>query len=133
LRKGRATEALRLLDQVQGEVPLELVYLKPFVTVREYGQEHARYIRAEALLALRRYDEALRWFETSFQGSPAELVYLAPSHLRRAQIFESRGEREKAAAHYRAFLSLWREADPSLRATVTEANGRLARLAGGSR
>jgi tetratricopeptide (TPR) repeat protein len=133
LRKGRATEALRLLDRVQGEVPLELVYLKPFVTVREYGQEHARYIRAEALLALRRYDEALRWFETSFQGSPAELVYLAPSHLRRAQIFESRGEREKAAAHYRAFLSLWREADPSLRATVNEANGRLARLAGGSR
>ena len=129
LRNGRPAEALSLLEPVQGEIPLELVYLKVFATVREYGQEHARYLRAESLFALRRYDEALRWFQTSFQGSPAELVYLAPSHLRQAEIFAARGETEKAAAQYRRFLALWREPDPPLRATVNDAQRRLAGLA----
>ena len=130
LRNGRAAEALTLLERVQGEVPLELVYLKAFATVREYGQEHARYLRAEALFALRRYDEALRWYQTSFQGSPAELVYLAPKHLRQGQIFEARGEREKATTHYRHFLALWRRPDPPLGATVSDARSRLGKLTG---
>ena len=125
LRNGRAAEALALLEQVNGEVPLELVYLKVFATVREFGQEHARYLRAEALMALRRYDEALRWYQTSFQGSPAELVYVAPSHLRQAQIHEARGEREKAAAHYRRFVDLWAAADPPLQSTVNNARAKL--------
>jgi hypothetical protein len=33
LRNGKAAEALTLLDHVQGEVPLELIYLKVFATV----------------------------------------------------------------------------------------------------
>jgi len=133
LRNGRPSEALARLDGVQGEVPLELVYLKVFATVREFGQEHARYLRAEALMALRRYDEALRWYQASFQGSPAELVYLAPSHLRQGQIHETRGENEKAAIHYRRFLELWTDPDPALRATVSETRTTVARLTGGAR
>jgi tetratricopeptide (TPR) repeat protein len=132
LRNGKPAEALALLERVQGDVPLELVYLKAFATVREFGQEHARYLRAEALMRLRRYDDALRWYQTSFQGSPAELVYLAPVHLREGQIFEARGEREKAAAHYRRFIALWGNADPSLTPMVKDARDRLSRL-GGSR
>ena len=128
LRNGKATEALALLERVQGDVPLELVYLKVFTTVREFGQEHARYLRAEALMELRRYDDALRWYQTSFQGSPAELVYLAPSHLREGQIFEARGEREKAATHYRRFLTLWGDSDTPLRDVVTDARDRLSKL-----
>jgi tetratricopeptide (TPR) repeat protein len=130
LRTGKAAEALALLEHVQGEVPLELVYLKVFATVREFGQEHARYLRAEALMALRRYDDALRWYQTSFQGSPAELVYLAPAHLREGQIFEARGEREKAATHYRRFVALWGNADTPVAAVVTDARSRLSRLTG---
>lgn len=128
LRTGKAAEALVLLERIQGDVPLELVYLKVFATVREFGQEHARYLRAEALMALRRHDEALRWYQASFQGSPAELVYLPLSHLRQAQIFESRGERDKAAKHYQRFLELWRDADPPLGGTVADARRRLAAL-----
>ena len=130
LRAGKAGEALTLLEGVQGEVPLELVYLKVFATVREFGQEHARHLRAEALMQLRRYDEALRWYQTSFQGSPAELVYVAPIHLREAQIFEARGEREKAATHYRQFLALWANPDMPLASVVTDARSRLSRLSG---
>lgn len=130
LRNGKAAEALTLLERVQGEVPLELVYLKVFATAREFGQEHARYLRAEALMELRRYDDALRWYQTSFQGSPAELVYLAPGHLRQAQIFEARGDREQAATHYRRFVGLWRNADAPLASVVSDAQERLSRLAG---
>jgi tetratricopeptide (TPR) repeat protein len=132
LRNGKAAEALALLERVQGDVPLELVYLKVFATVREFGQEHARYLRAEALMELRRYDDALRWYQTSFQGSPAELVYLAPGHLRQGQIFEARGEREKAATHYRRFMALWGNSDTPLASVVSDTRDRLSRL-GGSR
>ena len=128
LRNGRPEEALALLEPVRGEVPLELVYLKVFATVREFGQEHARWLRAEALLSLRRYDEALRWYSTSFQGSPAEMVYLAPGHLRAARAFEARGERDKAALHYRRFVELWTSPDLPLQATVAEAKSRIAAL-----
>jgi tetratricopeptide (TPR) repeat protein len=128
LRNGRPAEALALLEQVPGDVPLELVFQKAFATVREYGLEHTRYLRAEALFAQKRWDDALRWYRTSFQGSPAELVYLAPSHLRRAQIFEATGERDRAATHYRRVVRLWSDADPALRATVEQANARLAAL-----
>ena len=128
LRTGKAAEALTLLERVQGQVPLELVYLKAFATVREFGEEHARYLRAEALMELRRYDDALRWYQTAFQGSPAELVYLAPGHLRQAQIFEARGEREKAATHYRRFVALWGNADTPLAGAVSDARSRLSRL-----
>ena len=129
LREGNAADALALLEDVRGEVPLELVYLKVFATVREFGQEHARYLRAEALMALRRYDEALRWYQTSFQGSPAELVYLAPVHLRQAQIFEARGDRAKAVTHYRRFAELWSEPDAPLVPSVSDAKTRAGRLA----
>ena len=129
LHEGNAADALALLEGVRGEVPLELVYLKVFATVREFGQEHARYLRAEALTALRRHDEALRLYQTSFQGSPAELVYLAPVHLRQAQIFEARGDREKAVTHYRRFAELWREPDAPLVPTMNDAKTRAGRLA----
>jgi tetratricopeptide (TPR) repeat protein len=126
LRDGNAEEALALLERVQGDVPLEFVYLKIFATVREFGLEHARYLRAEALMELRRYDDALRWYQTSFQGSPAEMVFLAPAHLREGQIFEARGEREKAVAHYRRFVALWQNADPPLRSMVTNARAKIS-------
>ena len=79
-------------------------------------------------MELRRYDDALRWYQTAFQGSPAELVYLAPGHLRQAQIFEARGEREKAATHYRRFVALWGNADTPLAGAVSDARSRLSRL-----
>lgn len=132
-RNGKAAEALALLEPVQGEVPLELANYKVFATVREFGQEHARYLRAEALVSLRRYDDALRWYRTAFQGSPAEPVYLAPGHLRQAQVHEARGEREQAATHYRHFVELWKDSDPPVRAIVTEAREKLARMTDGGR
>jgi len=129
LREGHAAEALRLLSSANGAVPLELVYAKPFVNSREYTQEHARYLRAEALLATGRNEEARRWFEHSFQGSPSEIAYLAPVHARLAGILERAGLRSEAMAHNRSVVTLWRESDPALQPRVADAAASLKRLA----
>ncbi|HEX5574334.1 MAG TPA: hypothetical protein VFX42_00570 [Gemmatimonadales bacterium] len=43
LRRGRASEALKLLESVSGAVPVEVLALPVF------SEEVARYLRAEAL------------------------------------------------------------------------------------
>ena len=78
----RYADVLKLLELADGSIPLELVQARPFVNTRPFTQEHARFLRAEALRALGRGDEARRWLEYGFQGSPWELVYLAPVEQR---------------------------------------------------
>jgi hypothetical protein len=51
---GRTNEGLTLLEGIQGEVPLELIWL-PF-----FSEEHARYLRARLLYQAGRDEEALR-------------------------------------------------------------------------
>lgn len=75
MKQNQPARALSLLAPADGQVPLELVVVRPFVHARQYTQEHARFLRAEALRALGRADEAKRWSAASFQGSPLELVY----------------------------------------------------------
>jgi len=128
LRRGRPDEALAQLGAVTGNVPLELVIVKPFVNAREYTQEHARYLRAEALIAKGRDNEARRWLETSFQGSQAEVVYLSPVHLRLAWIHERQGNRASAVEHLRSFTTLWKDADAELQPQVVEARAALQKL-----
>ena len=132
-RRGRAADALTTLESVRGAVPLELVNVPLYATVREYAQEHARFLRGELLYLLGRDAEALRWLETSFQGAPNEFVYRAPLHLLQGKIYERLGDRTKAAQHYDRFLNLWKDCDPELWPKVQEARARLAALRGGSR
>lgn len=124
LRRGNAADALKLLEPVKGEVPPELI-TAPF-----FSQEGSRYLRAEALYQLGRNEDALRWFTHSFEGTPNELAYLAPSHLRRAELYERLGDRKQAVEHYGHFIRLWNSCDPELRPRVTEARARLASLVG---
>jgi tetratricopeptide (TPR) repeat protein len=125
---GSAEQLRQVLERVQGEVPLELVSVPAYANLREFTQEHARHLRVLMLGAQRNHREALRWIETSFQGAPSEMVYLAPMHLQRAEIYEGLGEREKAVEHYRRFVALWRDCDPALRPVVEGAKAELARL-----
>jgi tetratricopeptide (TPR) repeat protein len=124
LKRGNAADALKLLEPVKGEVPPELI-TTPF-----FSQEGSRYLRAEALYQLGRDQDALRWFTHAFEGTPNELVYLAPSHLRQAELYERLGDRKQAVEHYSRFIQLWNSCDPELRPRVTEARARLASLVG---
>ena len=78
-----------------------------------------RFLHAELLHALGRDEEALAWYD-SFVG-PYDLPYLAPAHLRRAQIYKKLGNQERARFHYQRFLALWKNCDPEFRAVVQNA------------
>jgi tetratricopeptide (TPR) repeat protein len=80
-----------------------------------------RFFRAELLHRLRRDDEAIGWYRSIAERASYELVYLAPAAYRLGKIFEARGDSEAAEESYRRLISLWREADPELRAPVAEA------------
>jgi eukaryotic-like serine/threonine-protein kinase len=54
--------------------------------------------------------------------------FKAPIHERLAQLYERRGDRARALAHYTAFVNEWREADPELQPRVRAARTAIARL-----
>ncbi|HEX5963304.1 MAG TPA: BTAD domain-containing putative transcriptional regulator [Gemmatimonadales bacterium] len=115
---GRAQQALADLDAAGWEAAASVFA----------AEAYDRYFRAELLERANREDEALGWFRSMAERAAYELVYLAPSHLRQAQIYDRRGERNLAARHYRRFIDLWRDADPELQPVVEGARSRLAAL-----
>ena len=53
---------------------------------------------------------------------------LAGSHKRLAELYDAKGDREKAKSHYAEFIELWKNADPDLQPLVQKAKVRLAQL-----
>jgi hypothetical protein len=96
---------------VDHRIPLELIALARPAHVREFGLEHARYLRAVALAALGRDAEALTWFRFGLRGSPQEYLYLGPVHVQLGELFERMAQPDSGAAHNRKFLELWGHAD----------------------
>jgi DNA-binding SARP family transcriptional activator/TolB-like protein len=121
---GRRKEALRLLDQARywtGDSRRHENGDSPF-----FIQLHERFARAELLYELGRPGDALPWYRAlSYDGA---FLYTAPAHFRLAQIYEGRGDRRDAIAHYSRFLELWRDSDPALQPLVQQARHALTRL-----
>jgi tRNA A-37 threonylcarbamoyl transferase component Bud32/tetratricopeptide (TPR) repeat protein len=55
-------------------------------------------------------------------------VYTAGVHKRLGELYEAKGDREKALSHYLAFIALWKDADPELQPKVAEVKARVARM-----
>ncbi|HEX6315153.1 MAG TPA: hypothetical protein VFZ73_09855, partial [Gemmatimonadaceae bacterium] len=55
-------------------------------------------------------------------------VSLAGSHKRLAELYDAKGNREKAMTHYSQFIELWQKADPDLQPHVQRARERLMQL-----
>jgi tetratricopeptide (TPR) repeat protein len=85
---------------------------------------HERFARPELLYQLGREDEALPWY----RSLAYDLLYTGPAELRQGQIYEHRGDRQRAIEHYSRFLELWRDSDPALQPLVQQARDALARL-----
>ncbi|NIN70631.1 MAG: tetratricopeptide repeat protein [Gemmatimonadetes bacterium] len=120
---GELEEALRLLETAPFRGHYEEVYTSPVISMAA-----ERYLMAELLDAAGRSREALGWLASLGDLQAYEIAYVAPAHLRRAQIHERLGEPEQAAEHYARFIELWRECDPELRPLVEDAEARLAQL-----
>ena len=71
----------------------------------------------------------------TYWGVPSIEVWARPIAFRRlGEIYESRGEHDRAVEHYDRFVELWQDADPELQPQVANARERIARLVGeGSR
>jgi tetratricopeptide (TPR) repeat protein len=124
----RPADALRALEGVEPRVPLELISLSRAAHLREYGLEHARYLRAVSLSAVGRHSDALTWFRFGLRGSPQEYLYLAPVHLQLGELFGRMGQRDSSAAHYRRFLSVWSGADSASAPLRDDVRRRLTEL-----
>ena len=128
LRRGDPTAALTILGPTNDVVPP--IYAAEF----KLAEVHARWLRAEALFALRRDEEALHWYALANEspvvnGAILELVLAAPSHLRRAEIHERRSNRAGARTEYQRFQAMWHEGDDPALVLVKSAAERDARLA----
>ena len=122
--RGRSEEALELLEEAEMKAhPSQFVFS---VAGGFYLQNRERFLRAEILNRLGRYQEALGWYESFVWWDEP---YGAMLHLRRAQIYEKLGDREKAIEHYSRFVELWDGADAEHQLLVEEAGQRLTRLA----
>lgn len=123
--RGRAAAVLTQLDAIRPDVPLELVSLPAFATVREYGMEHARWLRAAALTSLGRAAEARRWLEFGFLGAPNEVVFSSPANGLLAEAAARAGDQTAAARHLDRMAVLWSEADLPLQQGVAETRRRV--------
>lgn len=124
---GRADEALHLLTRSQAHLWFGWAASSPI-----QSQARDRYLRAELLRELGRFEEALGWYTSFEEHAVHDLPFLAPSHLRRAEIYEHLGDAAAATKHYQRFLALWADADAELASFVEQARQRLAALQAGT-
>jgi len=66
---------------------------------------------------------------TLIAGPYGDRYFLGPSLERLAQLYDERGDPERAAEHYARFVDLWEDADPHLLPRVEAARSRLAEIA----
>ena len=79
-------------------------------------------------------DSALVFWEAyldTYWGIPGIEAWARPLALRRlGEIYETRGERDRAVEYYNQFVELWRNADPEFQPQVADTRERIARLVG---
>ena len=66
----------------------------------------------------------------SWRVGDDDATQLAPAHKRLGELYELRGDRERARRHYGRFIELWKNCDPELRPQVEETKQRLLQLTG---
>jgi tetratricopeptide (TPR) repeat protein len=80
-------------------------------------------------------DSAIALFERALGANGLERIleeYWALGHAYRrlGQLYEERGERDKALQYHSNFVELWKDADEELQPVVEDVRGRIARLVG---
>ncbi len=76
--------------------------------------------------ALAAYDRAVN--TPGLGRNAGEATLLGPTLRRMGELYEARGERDKAKEYYSRFVALWRDADSDLQPAVQDVRARLAQL-----
>jgi tetratricopeptide (TPR) repeat protein len=123
LAENRPEEAVREFEQAKPISLWERTYSSAL-----FSQSYERYLRAEALEAVGRTDEALRWYTSVWVQNSFDRVYWAVSHLRKGEIFERAGDNDRALEEYSQVVELWRDADPEFQERLSEVLERIRQL-----
>jgi serine/threonine protein kinase len=145
-----AGESLRARLNREGELPVRdaVKILRDVASALAYAHRHGvvhRDIKPDNVLlqtdpgsthigdALGNADSTIAIFEryiaaTEPDRSFQDRHYLAGALKRLGELYEARGDRERAASRYARFVELWKDADPELQPTVTEVRRRLRTL-----
>ena len=78
-----------------------------------------------AVVTFERYLATPYWQSSNMR---ADALHLAGTYKRLGELYEAKGDREKAVSNYMKFVALWKDADPELQPKVAEVRRRLARL-----
>ena len=92
------------------------------------GQPDSAILAYEQYVTTPRIDDTIAPMISVTELSNA--VHFAPTLRRLGELYEERGNREKAAHYYGRFVELWKDADPDLQPQVVDVKRRLARLSG---
>ena len=76
--------------------------------------------------ALAAYDRAVN--TPGLGRNTGEATVLGPTLRRMGELYEARGERDKAKEYYSRFVALWRDADSDFQPAVQDVKARLAQL-----
>jgi hypothetical protein len=77
---------------------------------------------------IRYMEQALATYDVNRMPDVRDPVLLPLFNRRLGELYESRGDRVKAADHYRKVIDLWKNADPELQVLVSELRARVRRL-----
>lgn len=113
--------ALAHLERSQLAAPVHIYLPSPL-----FGRLHERFLRAELLARTGRGDEAEQWYAALGEDSPHGSLYLAISHLRRAERLGASGDPSPARAHHEKFIDLWEGCDSPWRPLLEAAKEKLA-------
>ena len=123
LAAGRVDEAVSLLRTARD------------VATRPFDDRALAWLLAEAHDESGNADSAVAYYELylethSLRQRFQDFQYLPATLRRLGELYEARGDREKAVEYYSRFMDLWVEADPDLQPIVEAIRGRVARLVG---
>jgi tetratricopeptide (TPR) repeat protein len=119
-RTDDAIRMFRLMDVEPDGLPIVCGYCMPAGLARAYDQAN---VPDSTIANIERYLANRATFRFLMDSWA-----LAPFHKRLGELYEARGDVKRAAAHYAAFVELWKRADPDLQPKVAEVRVRLERL-----
>ena len=138
--QARAAEPFR--NYILGTIAM--TEKRPTDALREYQKDDIRLSSCRACRAAAmgrafdaagQPDSAIAWSERYLASADENRGYedefsLGPTYRRLGELYEEKGDREKAASYYQKFLDLWRDADADLQPQVSEVKKKLAKVVG---
>jgi tetratricopeptide (TPR) repeat protein len=131
LREGRLEDAVGELVRASELSGMRSPCIGPLA---DLGIAHERAGQGDSAIAVyQRFLASFRFYHSEFRPScraPPDAVGRAAILKRLGELYEERGEGERAAEYYSQFVDLWRDADEELQPQVREIRQRVARLVG---